>query len=307
MNPLASISAPILGTSWPGSRSTRNAPRSPSRKTWALVGERDEAADVHAVRRQRRRQVLERAGARREGLERVGMRRPWSRRSRRDRARAGAGPASAVRSGSAGRGRRSRAPARSRAPSAAAAASGRPPSRGRACRRRRRARRRDGRARRSSTCWMTPATSRRSASSRCWSVRAGDERLGVGQAVGPAPGDALGDDQRQRIAGVGDAVDLQAIADADVGGAVDPDEHPAGRVLDVERAPDGIDERHGGGHRHGVVQRGPVGPDVPDRPDRLEPAQRVRRRRRRSLGEHVASGPCASRQRPRISERVVSR
>ncbi len=110
--------------------------------------------------------------------------------------------------------------------------------------------------------------------------RAGrNEGDGVRQGAGPARRDPLGDDQRQRIAGVGDAVDLQAIADVDLGGAVEPDEDAAGRVLDVERAPDGIDERDGGGHRDGVVQRGPVRPDVPDRADRLEQVQRVLRRR----------------------------
>ena len=271
-------------------------------------GEGDEAADAHAVRRHRRGQVLERAGAR-------------ARRPRRDRAPAGWLTVMASRLGTS----------RCRACVCGSGWISRPRTPvTRTC---------------AFTSvlrqWLLPVAGDRQAEGRAverdelgdeMAGRIGRDALddagdvdalgvvevleragrkegdGVGQGVGPAPGDPFGDDQRERIAGVGDAVDLQAIADADVGGGVDADEHPAGRILDVERAPDGIDEGHGGGHRHRVVQRGPVGPDAPDRPDRLEQAQARSATTPRAPGR-ARSRPVRARagSRPRINERVVSR
>ena len=124
---------------------------------------------------------------------------------------------------------------------------------------------------------------------------AGEERPGQRKAVGAEPGDAPRDHERQRIAGVGDAVDLQALADAEVGGGVEADEDAAGRVLGVDGPPDRIGEGDGRGDGDGVVQRHPIGPQGADRPDGLEeldgvgrpaacPAARPWRSRRAATG-----------------------
>ena len=274
-NPLASISVPILGTSWPGSRSTRKAPRSPSRNTCALVGERDEAADAHAVRRHRRGQVLERTGARREAVEGFRMRRLDDRdgvaigheQVQHPRLRFGLDQPA--------QGRPSRAPARS------------PASCGSGCRQWPATVRRNGVPSNATssamrwpgvsvaTRWTTPATSTRSASSRYWSVRAGRKGMASGRASVPrfVTRSAM-------TSGSGSPASVtpsicRRSPTWTSAGVVDPDEHAAGRILDVERAPDRIDERHGGGHRHGVVQRGPIRPDVrgSPRPSRAGPTR----------------------------------
>jgi hypothetical protein len=109
---------------------------------------------------------------------------------------------------------------------------------------------------------------------------AGDERLGQRQAVGAELREALRDHERQRIAGVGDPVDLQALADVHVGGGIETDENAAGRVLDVDRPPDRVGEGDGRGDGDGEVQGHLIGPQRADGADGLEQLEGVRVRGR---------------------------
>ena len=236
------------------------------------VAKRDEAADAHrgaapppgsGARASRRSARRSRTGSGRAGLVTrdgvaVGP-------------RAGAGPASAIRAGSAGQGRRSRAPARSTS----------------VC---------------GSGCCQWPATVRRKG------VPSNGDELGD-EMAGRVGRDALDDagdvdalavvevleraGRRRRAWAAGRAsVPSLVTRPATTSGSgspasvtpsicrrsptrtsaavVEADEDAAGRILDVDRAPDRVDKRDGGGHRDGVVQRrpGPAGARGSPRPSR---------------------------------------